>query len=189
MTRDKIPEFLSLVTDEELKKNLLALHEKILPYAIVMPASVKRHHSFEGGYIDHIAETVFWGIELFKKISDHHKLNFNLDDVILVTYVHDLDKLLRYKKSTDAWRIKKGWIWEYRDDVLGFDDSAKVVQICAKFDIQLEDNHLEAISHHHGGWSDNMASVYSYGKEMTKFSTLVACADLISGFIFGKYNK
>lgn len=183
----KILEILNQVEDENLRNRLLAMQDSLSNAIKFFPAGKKNHHSQVGGYGVHIAEVMMFGIELYDMVSKKHTLDFTKDDVILVAYGHDLSKLWMYEPQTDEWRKKKlKEMWKVRGDVHGYDDSAKATQVFAQYGILLQDKHLEAISLHHGGWSEGLSSVYSMPKHFGYLTTILHCADLLSGFILGK---
>jgi hypothetical protein len=149
--------------------------------------------------VDHVKEVMMLAIQSYYNVTAYceklavNPIDFTLDDVILVAYVHDLDKLYRYKDMPegDYRRQAKygGQIWEVADGITYPDESAKVTQLCALHGIILSDTQIEAVAHHHGGWSCNLSSPYSYmsdGSGMTKFSALIHGADLMSTHMFGK---
>ena len=64
-------------------------------------------------------------------------------------------------------------------DKLPVDDSARVVCMCMKLGIDLDDDDVHALSCHHGGWSDAGLSI------MSPMATVLHCADLMSAKILG----
>ena len=65
----------------------------------MLPAS---HHSFMVGYIP---EVIALAISMYDMlISSNVKLPFDKDDVILVSFIHDLEKIDRYVLTTDDWK-------------------------------------------------------------------------------------
>jgi 23S rRNA maturation-related 3'-5' exoribonuclease YhaM len=199
---DQIMRMLNMVLDQGLREKLWGMHTHLKERIVYWPASKKHHHAWVGGYADHVREVMMLAIHSYQNVNAYcetlpvNPLDFTLDDVILVAYVHDLDKLYRYKDMPegDYRRQAKygGQIWEVADGITYPDESAKVTQLCALQGIVLTDAQIEAVSHHHGGWSCNLSSPYAYmsdGSGMTKFSTLIHGADLMSGYIFGRKGK
>jgi 23S rRNA maturation-related 3'-5' exoribonuclease YhaM len=191
---EQISQMLMMIQGEADREKLAAMHLSLQSRIEYWPASRRRHHAWVGGYADHVKEVVMLGIGLYKMIVPvtPTAIDFTQDDVIIVCYVHDLDKLYRYKDmpAGDYRRQEKygGQIWEVADDIFYPDESAKVTQLCAKHGLILTDQQIEAVSHHHGGFSTNLSSVYSYSSDgggMSKLSTLVHSADLMSGYMFG----
>lgn len=186
---DRIGKLLSTLT--VYKEPLLAIHEHFKDAYFKNPASCIRHHNWASGYMDHIYEVVEISVRLYNlMVTDlKAKLSFTREDVILVAYVHDINKLFRYRKTEEAWKLKRGNIFEVSPDTGNCDESAEVVNICARFGIAFERRHLEAISHHHGGFSDSMTATFKYPNSLTAFSALIHSADLFSQYLFGQRSK
>lgn len=60
------------------------------------PGSSHNHQAWEGGYLDHVAETMRVGHRLFYALGNIHDLPFTLSDVMLVLFLHDLEKPWKY---------------------------------------------------------------------------------------------
>jgi hypothetical protein len=173
------------ITNENL--NLNTLHFKLQPLIASVPASVKYHHNWTGGYQDHVRQVIEHALAMYDRFFSEEmscptcgkgKLiqrdcGFNRDDVILVAYIHDLDKLFRYKKLD---KPKDGREWDYAR-APSYDESAKVAVMCAQSGILLEDKHLEALAMHHGGWSANP------NRDMSPLAVIIHSADLMSTYI------
>lgn len=170
------------------KEPLLAMHEAFKEGYFKNPASCIRHHNWTGGYLDHIYEVIEISLRLYTMVTKDLKASpsFSREDVILVAYVHDINKLNRYRKTQEQWKIRKGNIFEIDPSTGNCDESAEVVNICSRFGLVLEHRHLEAISHHHGGFSDSMSAAFKYPNSMTSFSSLIHAADLFSQHLFGE---
>jgi len=170
---DNMTKFLDLITNSDLRDKLKLLHAHYKVLIEMVPASVKYHHNWTGGYQDHVRQVIEKAVMLYSSTGDI-KLNFTLDDVILVAYIHDLDKLFRYQRMKQP---KDGREWEFAGDYPSYDDSAKVAMMCAEFGILLTDVHLEALAMHHGGWSANSS------RTMTPLAVILHSADLMSTYI------
>jgi hypothetical protein len=185
MFYDILP-LLKQIKSNELQEKLIKIYTENESAIRYFPASISHHHCWEGGYYDHISQVIVISVTLFDMMSKIKKFDFTKDDVILVAFAHDFDKLHRYEKTKDSWKIKKGINWDYRSDFPNCDESAKVVQLFAKCGVLFEDKHIEAISLHHGGFSTKLSSVYS-GKSgrMSNLSTILHSADMLSADLFG----
>jgi hypothetical protein len=61
-----------------------------------------------------------------------------------------------------------------------------VARECARFGIWLTDEHLHAVSCHHGGWASLLSSVHTFVRgPLSPLATIVHCADLCSANILG----
>lgn len=73
-------------------------HEKLF---LGMPASIKGHHCFPGGYAVHICEVVTTLVRLVRADMYPAARRVDLGQAIIAAYIHDLDKLLiRYVRDT-----------------------------------------------------------------------------------------
>jgi hypothetical protein len=160
-------------------------HDSLKDLIYTMPAAVGRHHSYPGGYGDHVSQVMYLSYKMWAEVSDNTP-SVTQDDILLVAFVHDLDKLWRYRPTTNPKLLEKGQKFEYRDDAIPYTDVSKTVAECFRRGIILEDKHLEAIDHHHGGWSADISSVFApRGRYMTQLSTILHCADMLSTKIYG----
>jgi len=172
-------DFIDKIENETLRRNLKNLHSTLQERVKVMPASVKYHQNWTGGYRDHVRQVIQKAMELYRLLyidgltKVKPLVGFTMDDVILVAYIHDMDKLFRYQKVNQP---RDGREWEYAE-VPAYDDSAKITQLCAQHGIILGDNHLEALAMHHGGWSANNK------RDMSPLAVIIHSADLISTYI------
>ena len=77
-------------------------HEKQKAAFLEMPASIKGHHCFPGGYAVHLCEVVTNLVRLVRADIYPAAKRVNLGEAIIAGYIHDLDKLLmRYVRDTD----------------------------------------------------------------------------------------
>ncbi len=68
--------------------------------------SSKNHQAWEGGYLDHLTETMNLAVMFYKQINELRPLLFPLSDVLLALYLHDLEKPWRYEKNKKGeWEI------------------------------------------------------------------------------------
>lgn len=172
------------ITDQALHDKLINLYVTLAKEIEFCPAAIKHHHWWKKGWLDHTAQVLKISIDIYNNMSEYEPItDFTIDDVILVAFVHDLDKLWRY---TELEKPKEGQLFEYRNDITPYTESSKVVAECFRHGIELTDQHIEAIDHHHGGYSVDISSVYSKSSKTTKLSTLIHCADMLSTFMWGK---
>lgn len=172
-----IPEMLEMVDDDKLKAKLLKLYKDNEQKLKELPASVKYHHAYEGGLMDHFQQIMHCGIRIFKFMEKFAKMDCTLDDVIFLTFVHDWDKLERYVlegefKSGDK---KGGKKFAHALDVT-IDPYAKVVSMLAKEQIYMTDEQIHALAYQSGGWSE----FARHGSDMTPLATILHCADMLS---------
>jgi hypothetical protein len=54
------------------------------------------HHTWRGGYLDHVTEAMNVGVVLHEEMSALRPLPFSLSDLLLVVFLHDLEKPWRF---------------------------------------------------------------------------------------------
>ncbi len=64
--------------------------------------SSNNHHTWLGGYYDHIQEVMNIAIILYTTLNSLRPLPFSLSDVLLVLYLHDIEKPWRYDLGDDG---------------------------------------------------------------------------------------
>lgn len=175
------------LTNSKLFDNLMNMYNTLKDRIDLYPSSTKYHHWWIGGWSDHTAQVMQISFDLFLKSSSYADIkDFDINDVILVSFVHDLDKLWRYVQIKEP---KDNQLFEYRKDIIPYAENSKVVAECYRNGIQLTDQHIEAIDHHHGGYSLDMSSVFSKNTHMTKLSVIIHCADMLSYYLWGNAQR
>ena len=64
--------------------------------------SSNNHHTWLGGYYDHIMEVMNIAIVLYERLNSLRPLPFSLSDLLLVLYLHDIEKPWRYDVGEDG---------------------------------------------------------------------------------------
>ena len=64
--------------------------------------SAHNHHTWLGGYYDHVQEVMNIAIVLYTTLNSLRPLPFSLSDVLLVLYLHDIEKPWRYDLRDDG---------------------------------------------------------------------------------------
>ena len=128
------------------------------------PGSSGNHQAYEGGYYKHVNDILTYAILLYKDLSKKDKLNFTLSDAILVLFLHDIEKPIKYCDNTNE------------------NDAQIRDRLIKEFGFSLTDEHLLALKYIHGEGGD-------YRKDRRVMSPLCAfchCCDVISARIFFK---
>lgn len=101
-------EVISNIKNELLKKFLedIFKDENIKIKYIECPSSIKFHHSYKYGNLEHTVGM----IKIFRQLVTHYNRNTNLDIDLIYTgiIVHDIGKLLEYELNNEIPRIIKG---------------------------------------------------------------------------------
>jgi hypothetical protein len=87
------PEIFSRVEDVKLRTQLINFHNDHEELMKQMPASLRHHHKWIGGYYDHVLEVCNNCLNILDKM-ELPLSGFSVDELILAAYFHDIDKLL-----------------------------------------------------------------------------------------------
>jgi len=80
---------------------LLADHRTL--FATVQ-GSTHNHQTWPGGYLDHVTDAMNIAVVLYAQLSELRPLPSSLSDLLLVVYLHDLEKWFDYPAAAgDPW--------------------------------------------------------------------------------------
>lgn len=131
-----IDKLLDLI-DEPNRSACRVLMEENLERFKMSPGSLIKHQAWPNGYIQHLEETMNFGVGLFEMMNDFRKLDFTISDVILVLFLHDLEKPFRYV--------------EPKKEFLNDEEKKKFInEMVGKYEIVLDENHINALQYIHG---------------------------------------
>src|SRR5436190_24317867 len=65
----------------------------------VSPGSSHNHQHWPGGYIDHVVDAMNIGAKVYDLYNSLRLLPFSKSDVLLIVFLHDLEKPFRYTKE------------------------------------------------------------------------------------------
>jgi len=156
-----------------LRKNLLKLYDDIEEKLNNNPASIKYHHNYPSGLYIHTLEVMRFALELFDQYKEKMSQHFTRDDIILIAFIHDLEKTTKYKKNLSANAGISETYFLYNYAKLDMNDSTEVVNIVSRYGLYLTDIHINALCYHHGGWSPQKG-------KLTELAALIHIADLMS---------
>lgn len=151
------------------------------------PSSIQYHHTENLGYSLHVYEVLKIMDDMANSLFDIID-KINIEEAFFVGFIHDLDKLTRYKQEKATYSVPKengistdldlyqGWRWTYANNK-STGDVPKVLQMLAKMNIELNDSELHILAYHHGGWS-NISN-----QPMSSTACFLHCADLMSAKI------
>lgn len=172
-----IKDYIEKYINENLKEKVLKLYDEVKDEVSHWPASIRYHHNYQGGLEKHTIEVLDNALKIFKLFEqDFRKKLVTESDVVLVCFIHDLEKLTKYNNNKnydrDNWQANV-YEFEYNRNKLDAHDSARVVNICAKYGISLSDKQLNALCYHHGGWTKDAGQLHA-------LAVLLHMADLMS---------
>lgn len=64
--------------------------------------STHNHQNWRGGYLDHITEVMNIAWVLFFELNSHRPLPFTISDILLVVFLHDVEKPWKYEVGPDG---------------------------------------------------------------------------------------
>ena len=153
--------------DNNNKEQAINLHDFFLKNCCSAKGSSNNHQSWESGYFDHINEVLSYARNLYTILSRDRILDFSLSDVILVLFLHDIEKPLKYSNYDG----------QFKSD----GDARDFLIKTYKFD--LNEKQKNALKYIHGEGLD-------YKKEeriMNPLGAFCHCCDVISSRIFFNY--
>ena len=144
------------------------------------PGSSFNHQTYDGGYYKHISDIFDYAAKMYKYLSKKGKLDFSLSDAILVLFLHDIEKPVKYCPVL----VKTGVVDEngfFEEEIYEYETDNQIrANLIQKFDINLTDEHKIALKYIHGEGND-----YRKNKRvMSPLSAFCHCCDVISARIF-----
>jgi hypothetical protein len=83
----------------EACRQMLADHEEKF---LAAAGSSHNHQAWPGGYIDHVTDAMNIGLSVYELYQSMRPLPFTASDVLLIVYLHDLEKPFKYTYDTDG---------------------------------------------------------------------------------------
>lgn len=80
-------------------RRILADHRKLFE---TVQGSTHNHQAWPGGYIDHVVEIMNVGVVLYGTLGALRPLPFSLSDLLLVVFLHDVEKPWKYELRDDG---------------------------------------------------------------------------------------
>ena len=169
----KINTWIDAITDAVLGAHLREYVNLYKNRYMSVPASATHHHTYDGGLMDHTIEvieisiSVALGLYHSGKISQEVDMTDFTNKLILISVIHDMQKVMVYKKGLGGWSggINKS-PYNHFEWVIG--------DWATKTNTELHDDVKRAIRTHHGGWSPKSGLLNNV------MSAIVYSADLIS---------
>ena len=164
------------IKNKDYLEPMLKMYDDIEEAMKAAPASTKFHHRDKGGLFRHTKEVMEIGLQIYDTLlADMRKRAITKDDVIIVTFTHDLEKLVKYRpmKEPTAYQF-----FEYNYDKVDVNDTAFIVSFVIKYGLELTEKHLNALTFSHGGWAKDRG-------KMMPLAVLLHAADLLSTNLYG----
>jgi hypothetical protein len=131
------------------------------------PGSLRKHQAWKGGYIHHLEETMNLGFVLYQEMNRFRTLPFSFSDIVLILFLHDLEKPFRYVPMKN----------EFKNDKEKHDFIESLIK---KYKIKLSANHKNALTYIHGEGDE-----YHRTKRIQKpLAAFVHCLDTLSARVW-----
>lgn len=89
---DKLIYYIDKIDDSEIKTKVRKILMSSKKYLIVAPASIKHHHNYEGGLLEHILECC----QLAESLMSILPYRFDSDNIFAACMLHDIGKVYEY---------------------------------------------------------------------------------------------
>jgi hypothetical protein len=96
MTYRSVDELVALIDEPNGSACARILSEHRTLFATVQ-GSTHNHQAWPGGYLDHVCEVMNIAAVLYGQLSALRPLPFSLSDILLVVYLHDIEKPWKYE--------------------------------------------------------------------------------------------
>lgn len=98
---------LSLIDDVNRTKLYKMIHDNVTFFKEAKGSS-HNHQAWEGGYLDHVVETMNIACQLYDTFSKLRKLPFELSEALEVMFLHDIEKPFKAGKILTRCQCKFG---------------------------------------------------------------------------------
>lgn len=142
-----------------------------------IPGSSTKHHVWRGGYVSHLEEAMNIAIVLYEALNARRRLHFSVGDMLFALFLHDFDKLIRYKKTKDGFAATGSYSEDYPEK------TAELLQ--ERYSYKMSTEEFNAIKYAHGEGKD----YHPTDRVILPMGTLVHCADIISARIWHDKGK
>lgn len=136
----KLKMLLSLIDSSNREKCLLLLEDNIARFKEA-PGSISKHQAWKGGYIDHLNETMKIAESIYAITNMKREHSFSIGDVILVLFLHDLEKPFKYVEPKTNFNSDN-------------DKEIFINNLIDKYEIVLSQEQKNALKYIHGEGAD-----------------------------------
>jgi hypothetical protein len=140
--------------------------------------SAYNHHTWIGGYYDHIMDVMNIAIVLYERLNSLRPLPFSLSDVLLVLYLHDIEKPWRYDLIDGKLYNKESM--QDREMQNNFR-----IQKLKEYGIKLNPEHENGIKYTEGEGKDYSMN----GRVMNELACLAHMSDVCSARLWFDYPE
>lgn len=171
-----INELTNLMTAKHKKVSLKILDD-YKNHIELIPGSFKKHHYWKGGYLDHLVESMNLAVILYEALNSKRGLHFTLSSALFTLFIHDFDKLIRYKVKNNKF---------FADNTYGKKYLTKTKKILKeKYGYKFTTEELNAIKYVHGEGEN----YHPTKRIMLPLGCLIHCCDIMSARIWFDKGK
>lgn len=167
----RLTEYLNLIPEPDRARCMTMLKDHY-PRFKKSPGSQVKHQAWEGGYLDHLEETMEFAVDLYELMSKKRKLPFTLGSVIKVLFVHDKEKPFKYVSRRRSFKNDH----EKKEFILG---------MLKQYHIELSDDEMNAFTYIHGEGNHHN----SHKRIQGELAAFVHICDTVSARIWHDYPK
>lgn len=164
---DLLNDYIVMIQDPDLMGDV---HEYLSFYrekAMVYPSSTRYHHTYEGGYLDHVLEVCDLCVSMYRMLGEPE--NVNLDCLLVAALIHDTSKL-----AQEYYKNKETGNWEKNRNIAFPHELFPIIDWGRRIGTVLPDEVILCVMSHMGGWS----TTGIYPDELS--CAILHSADLIS---------
>lgn len=96
-----IEEMLAMIDEPNRGACVKILNDNKKLFQLVQ-GSPNNHQAWPGGYYDHVQEAMNIAVVLYERLDSLRQLPFSLSDLLLVMYLHDIEKPWKYEFREDG---------------------------------------------------------------------------------------
>lgn len=136
------------------------------------PGSSHNHQAWEGWYFDHVSDIMNYACFLYDQMSTLRPLPFSLSDALLVLFLHDIEKPLKYTSSMHHLTE-----WKSDEEIR--------LELIEEYGINMTDEQRNGFNYVHG-------EIREYRKDARVATSLAAfchCCDIISARIYFNHPR
>lgn len=163
--------YIDSIHDKELRQDVRNYISYYYDEYLTFPASISFHHTYRGGFLDHILEVCYFSMRLIDVVweSTNEMNDVNRDYVLASALIHDMSKLgQEYVWNESASRFEKTHRMEFVHDLFPVMDWER------KLDKSMPEPMKLMVMSHMGGWSQT--GVFPDNMECA----VLQCADMLS---------
>jgi hypothetical protein len=127
--------------------------------------STHNHQAWPGGYLDHVTEVMNIALVLFRTLDARRRLPFSISDILLVVFLHDIEKPWKYEIGPDGQLQHKATMLTKADH-----QRFRMAKL-AEYGVMLNDDHENGLAYAEGELND-------YSSRERKMRPLAALAHL-----------